>query len=77
VRDTEPEVRRLLAHCDLPFDAATLRFHETRRSVRTASSEQVRQPIYASGIGQWRHYRRELEALRRSLGDVLDRFPED
>ncbi len=77
VRDTESEVRRLLAHCGLPFDAATLRFHETRRSVRTASSEQVRQPIYASGIGQWRHYSRELEPLRRSLGDVLERFPED
>jgi hypothetical protein len=77
VRDTEREVRRLLAHCGLPFDAATLKFYETRRSVRTASSEQVRQPIYASGIGQWRHYRAELEPLRRSLGDVLERFPED
>jgi tetratricopeptide (TPR) repeat protein len=76
VRDTEAEVRRLLGHCGLPFDAATLRFHETRRSVRTASSEQVRQPIYASGIGQWRHVRAELEPLRRSLGDVLERFPE-
>ncbi len=77
VRDTEVEVRRLLGHCGLPFDAATLKFHETRRSVRTASSEQVRQPIYASGVGQWRHFESELEPLRRSLGDVLERFPED
>jgi tetratricopeptide (TPR) repeat protein len=76
VQDTEAEVRRLLAHCGLPFDAATLSFYETRRPVRTASSEQVRQPIYASGIGAWRRYRAELEPLRRSLGDVLERFPE-
>lgn len=74
VRDTESEVRRLLAHCRLPFDAACLRFHETRRAVRTASSEQVRQPIYDSAIGHWRHYRAELEPLRRSLGTALERF---
>jgi tetratricopeptide (TPR) repeat protein len=74
VRDTESQVRRLLTHCGLPFDPACLRFHETRRAIRTASSEQVRQPIYASAIGHWRHYERQLEPLRRSLGSALERF---
>jgi predicted Zn-dependent protease len=76
VRDTEAQVRRLLEHCGLPFETACLRFYETRRSVRTASSEQVRQPIYADGIGHWRHYRNELEPLRRSLKEALERFPD-
>jgi tetratricopeptide (TPR) repeat protein len=74
VRDTEAEVRRLLAHCGLPFDVACLRFHETRRSVRTASSEQVRLPIYESGIGYWRHFEAELAPLKHSLGGALARF---
>jgi hypothetical protein len=51
-----------------------LSFHSTRRSVRTASAEQVRQPIYTSGIGYWRHFEHELEPLRTALGDALARF---
>jgi tetratricopeptide (TPR) repeat protein len=74
VRNTEPVIRQLIGHCGLEFEEACLRFHETKRSVRTASSEQVRQPIYHSGIGHWRHFDAELEPLRRSLGAVLDRF---
>jgi len=74
VRDTEAEVRRLLEHCRLPFEPGCLRFYETKRSVRTASSEQVRQPITDAGIGHWRHYAEELEPLRRALGDALERF---
>ena len=77
VRDTETELRRLLEHCGLPFEPACLRFHETQRAVRTASSEQVRQPIYATGIGHWRHFAAELAPLRRALGDCLERFPAD
>jgi tetratricopeptide (TPR) repeat protein len=74
IRDPETLIRRLLAHCGLPFESACLRFHETERPVRTASSEQVRQPLYASGVGYWKHFARELEPLRRSLGDCLERF---
>jgi len=74
VRDTEVQVRRLLEHCRLPFDPVCMRFYETQRSVRTASSEQVRQPIYDSGIGHWRHFSAQLEPLRRSLGPALERF---
>ncbi len=74
VADPETHIRRLLGHCGLEFEAACLAFHETRRSVRTASAEQVRQPIYTSSIGYWRHFEAELEPLRASLGDALERF---
>jgi len=74
VREPELQIRRLLKHCGLDFEPACLSFHTTRRSVRTASAEQVRQPIYASGVGYWRHFERELEPLRRALGDALARF---
>jgi tetratricopeptide (TPR) repeat protein len=74
VRDPETNIRRLLDHCQLPFEPACLAFHQTRRSVRTASAEQVRQPIYTSGVRYWRHFERELEPLRHALGDSLDRF---
>jgi tetratricopeptide (TPR) repeat protein len=74
VREPEEQIRRLLAHCGLEFEPACLNFHETRRSVRTASAEQVRQPLYTSGIDYWRHFERELEPLRRALGDCTTRF---
>ncbi len=74
IRDPEAIIRRLLAHCGLPFEGACLSFHETQRPVRTASSEQVRQPLYASGVGYWKNFANELEPLRRSLGDCLERF---
>jgi len=74
VREPEANIRRLLAHCGLPFEPACLSFHETRRPVRTASAEQVRQPLYSSGVGYWRHFERKLEPLRQTLGDSLDRF---
>jgi hypothetical protein len=74
VRDPETHIRRLLAHCGLEFEPACLAFHETRRPVRTASAEQVRQPIYTSALAYWRHFERDLEPLRRALGDSLDRF---
>ena len=74
ISDPDTIIRRLLAHCGLPFESACLSFHETQRPVRTASSEQVRQPLYASGVGYWKHFAKDLEPLRRSLGDCLERF---
>jgi tetratricopeptide (TPR) repeat protein len=74
VRDPEMNIRRLLDHCRLPFESGCLDFHRTRRSVRTASAEQVRQPIYTSGVGHWRHFEDELQPLRRALGECLARF---
>jgi predicted Zn-dependent protease len=76
VDDTEGEVRRLLDHCGLPFEPGVLKFHENQRAVRTASSEQVRQPIYRSGMDQWQHFEPWLDALKRSLGEVLTRYPD-
>ncbi len=75
VDDTEAEVRRLLEYCNLPFETQCLRFYENERAVRTASSEQVRQPIFREGLGHWRHYEPWLEPLKRALGPVLDTYP--
>src|SRR4249919_3408146 len=75
VEDTETEVRRLLAHCGLPFDPACLRFFENTRPVRTASSEQVRQPIYRDGLDQWRNFAPWLGPLEENLGPVLTAYP--
>ena len=74
VREPEAQIRRLLAHCGLEFESACLSFHATQRPVRTASAEQVRQPIYTSAVAHWRHFERELEPLRAALGDALQRF---
>ena len=74
VRDPDRTIRALLAHAGLPFEPACLSFHETKRAVRTASAEQVRQPLYSSGVGYWRHFERELEPLRKALGDATERF---
>jgi len=76
VADTEGEVRRLLDYCGLPFDDACLRFYENSRAVRTASSQQVRQPIYRDAVDQWRHYDHWLGPLRAALGPVLDAYPD-
>ena len=76
VEDTEGEVRRLLAHCGLPFEGGCLRFFENARPVRTASSEQVRRPIYREGMDQWRHYAPWLEPLEQALGPVLGYYPD-
>lgn len=74
IDDTETEVRSLLDYCGLPFDAQCLRFYENERAVRTASSEQVRQPIYREGVDHWRNYEPWLGPLRRALGPVLDTY---
>jgi len=75
VEDTAAEVRKLLAHCGLPFDAACLRFYENTRPVRTPSAQQVRRPINREGVEQWRHYAPWLEPLKQALGDVVDAYP--
>jgi len=64
-------VHRLLAFCGLEFEPACLDFHKTDRSIRTASSEQVRQPINRAGLNQWRHFEPWLEPLKKELGILL------
>ena len=71
VDDLETQVRRILDFCGLPFEEACLNFHETERSVRTPSSEQVRQPIYRSGLEQWRNFEPWLGPLKEALGAEL------
>jgi len=75
VDDTEAEVRRLLDYCGLPFEEGCLRFFENKRPVRTASSEQVRRPIYREGVDHWRHYEPWLDPLKQALGPVLAAYP--
>ena len=75
VTDTEAQVRALLEHCGLPFEAQCLRFYENERAVRTASSEQVRQPIFGDALEHWRHYEPWLGPLKTALGPVLDAYP--
>jgi hypothetical protein len=72
VADTEGEVRRLLAHCGLPFEPACLDFHRNDRAVRTVSSEQVRQPIFTDGLDQWRRFEPWLGPLKTALGPALE-----
>ena len=75
VADTEAQVRRLLDYCGLPFDERCLRFYENDRAVRTASAEQVRQPIFRDAVDHWRHYEPWLDPLKHALGPVLDAYP--
>ncbi len=74
VSDFDNQVRRLLDYCELPWEEACLNFHETDRPVRTASSEQVRQPIYQGAVGFWRRYEQHLDELAEVLEPVLGRY---
>ena len=76
VEKTESEVRSLLAYCGLEFEPACLEFYKTERAVRTASSEQVRQPIYRDATDEWRAYDAHLGPLKAALGPVLDAYPD-
>jgi tetratricopeptide (TPR) repeat protein len=75
VAGLEQEVHRLLDYCGLPFDERCLRFFENDRAVRTASSEQVRRPIYQDAVEHWRNYEPWLEPLKHALGPVLEAYP--
>jgi tetratricopeptide (TPR) repeat protein len=76
VDDLEGNVRRILDFCGLDFEPACVEFHKTERSVRTASSEQVRQPIFREGLDQWTHYEPWLAPLKAALGDARVRYRE-
>ena len=76
VADLEGQVRRMLEHCGLPWEDNCLRFHETERAVKSASSEQVRQPIYASAVHSWRRYEPHLGPLSEVLAPLLATLPD-
>jgi tetratricopeptide (TPR) repeat protein len=71
VADLETQVRRILDYCGLPFEQACIDFHSNKRAVRTPSSEQVRQPIYQSGLEQWRNYESHLGPLKKALSQAI------
>jgi tetratricopeptide (TPR) repeat protein len=75
IDNAETEIRRLLDYCGLPFEESCLRHYENDRAVRTASSEQVRKPIFRDAIDHWRHYEPWLGPLQAALGPVLAAYP--
>ena len=76
VTDLEGQVARILEHCGLPFEEECVRFHETERAVKTASSEQVRQPIYKGAMGKWRKYESHLGEWLEDFGPIIDDLPD-
>jgi predicted Zn-dependent protease len=76
VDDTEAAVRRLLAHCGLPFEESCLHFYRNERAVRTASAQQVRRPIFREGVDHWKNFDPWLGPLREALGPVVAAYPE-
>jgi hypothetical protein len=74
VGDLDGSVKRILDYCDLSFEPACIDFHKTRRSVRTPSSEQVRQPIFRDGLDQWKKFETWLGPLKAALGDAMIRY---
>jgi len=77
VDDLEGNVRRMLDFCGLEFEPRCIEFHKTERSVRTASSEQVRLPLFREGLDQWKHFEPWLEPLKEALGDALNRYRDE
>jgi hypothetical protein len=76
IDDAEASVRRVLQFCELEFEPGCVEFYKTVRSVNTASSEQVRQPIFRTGLAQWCHYEAWLGPLEEALGDARIRYRE-
>ena len=77
VADQENQTRRLIEHCALPWENDCLRFYETDRAVNTASSEQVRQPIYSKSVNSWRRFESHLGPLIEVLEPLLVQLPRD
>jgi tetratricopeptide (TPR) repeat protein len=71
LQDTEGQIRRMLDFCDLPFESGCLEFYRTKRSIKTPSSEQVRQPVNKRAAQQWRHFEPYLQPLKDALGEDL------
>ena len=75
IADPVADTRALLDHCGLAFEDSCLRFYENERPVRTASSEQVRRPIFTDAAEHWRHFEPWLDPLKAALGPVLAAYP--
>jgi hypothetical protein len=75
VDDLDTQVRSILDFCELPFEQSCIDFHQTERAVKTASSEQVRQPIYKGALGTWRRYEQFLGLWQEQLGGIIEELP--
>ena len=75
VADLDSQVRRILNFLELPFEENCLNYYQTDRSIRTPSSEQVRQPIYQSGLEHWRHFEASLDVLKNELSAEIKNYP--
>ena len=71
INDLEGQVKRILEFIEVPFEESCVSFHKTERSVRTASSEQVRQPINKKGMGRWKPYASHLKPLLETIDNNL------
>jgi len=76
VANLEPQARRMIEHCGLDWEDQVLRFYDSDRAVKTASSEQVRQPIYSKSVNTWKRYESQLADLIVMLEDVLEKLPD-
>ena len=74
VSSLDTQVERILNFCGLSFEESCLHFYETKRAVKTASSEQVRQPIYSSSVNLWRNYEDKLDELIEILQPILSKL---
>ena len=70
INETEDTIRRLLDYCELPFEKECLEFHKSSRPVKTPSAEQVRQPIYKSGLNYWKNYEKHLLPLKKIIDEI-------
>jgi hypothetical protein len=77
VLDQENQTRRILEYCGLPWEDQCMRFYENKRAVNTASSEQVRQPIYTKALNFWRNYESHLGELIEILQPLLKDLPKE
>ncbi len=76
IEEPEAQVRAMLDYLGVPFEEACLNFHQNKRAVRTASSEQVRRPINRDGVEQWKPYEQWLDPLKDALGGLWRSYPE-
>jgi hypothetical protein len=77
IQNTEAMTRKLLDHIGLEYESGCLEFYKNKRAVRTASSEQVRKPIYTDSLNEWKNYEEQLQPLRDAMGDDTIRRYED
>ena len=70
INDTENTIKELIQYCELPFENECLEFYKSSRPVKTPSAEQVRQPIYKSGLNYWKNFEEHLQPLKKIIDEI-------